>query len=103
MVHRRGRIDGGRRRGRNSWWRRTSHAHAVRCSPARAARRMGREERREGSRGLPEQEGEELGSARGELSRTLAQQRAAQQGGEARMTASGHVGSDVTVHVASQH
>ena len=59
--------------------------------PARAARRVGREERRG-----------ELGFAGGELGRTPAQQRAAQQGGEARVATCGHVGSDVAVHVGSQ-
>jgi len=59
--------------------------------PPRAAHRVGREERRG-----------ELGFAGGELGRTPAQQRAAQQGGEARVATCGHVGSDVAVHVASQ-
>ena len=62
------------------------------AGPARTARRMGREERRG-----------ELGFAGGELGRTPAQQRAAQQGGEARVATCGHVGSDVAVHVGSQH
>jgi len=76
-----------------------SHAHAVRCSPARAARGE-----RRGGRGAEvcRSRRGELGSAGGELSRTPAQRRAAQQGGEARMAASGHVGSDVAVHVGSQ-
>ena len=59
--------------------------------PVHTARRVGREERRG-----------ELGFAGGELGRTPAQQRAAQQGGEARVATCGHVGSDVAVHVGSQ-
>ena len=93
----------------NRWWPASGKELVVAPDLPRArrallscARRMGREERREGSRGPPEQEGGELGSAGGELSRTPAQRRAAQQGGEARMAASGHVGSDVAVHVGSQ-
>ena len=53
------------------------------------------------SRGERGEEGE-LAFAGGELGRTPAQQRAAQQGGEARVATCGHVGSDVAVHVGSQ-
>ena len=59
------------------------------------ARRTSRGERGEERRG-------ELGFAGGELGRTPAQQRAAQQGGEARVATCGHVGSDMAVHVGSQ-
>ena len=90
---------GARRRGPAAGERRAQGAGEARAKPSggqagrhrTAARRVGREERRG-----------ELGFAGGELGRTPAQQRAAQQGGEARVATCGHIGSDVAVHVGSQ-
>ena len=81
----------GVRKEQGRYARNQAAARRAGTGPVHAARRVGREEWRG-----------ELGFAGGELGRTPAQQRAAQQGGEARVATCGHIGSDLAVHVGSQ-
>ena len=81
--------------------RRAQGAGEVRAKPGGGQAGRHRTGARRTSRGERGEEGQ-LGFAGGELGRMPVQQRAAQQGGEARVATCGHVGSDVAVHVGSQ-